>query len=158
LLLPLLARHAEIEGIVFDLPHARDLNQLVFRESGVASRCRFVAGSFFDAIPAGGDVYLMKSVLHNWPDDRALDILRHCRQAMRDGARLLVIERILAESAADTALDRENARSDLQMMLACDGRERTEREFTHLLQQAGLEMAGTTALTSLIHAIAAVAA
>jgi hypothetical protein len=158
LLLPLLARHPKLEGIVFDLPHARELAQLMFRESGLASRCRFVAGSFFDGISAGGDVYLLKSVLHNWPDDRALDILRHCRQAMRDGTRLLVVERILAENTTDTSLDRENARSDLQMMLACDGRERTEREFTRLLQEAGFEKAGTTALTPLIHAIAAVAA
>ena len=155
LLLPLLARHSRIQGIVLDLPHARKLAERTFGEAGVDSRCRFVDGSFFDGVPAGGDVYLLKSVLHNWPDDRALDILRSCRHAMRRGARLLVIERILPERAGNTGQDREIARSDLQMMLACDGRERTAREFGALLHEAGFTMGDLTALTRLVSAIEA---
>ena len=158
LVLPLLERYPRMRGIVFDLPHARELAERTFRDAGHASRCTFVAGSFFDGVPAGGDVYLLKSVLHNWPDDRALDILRGCRQAMARGARLLVIERIVPERVANSSQHREIARSDLQMLLACDGRERSEAEFTHLFQSAGLEKTRTTPLTALVHAIGAVAA
>lgn len=155
LLLPLLERHPRMRARIADLPHAKDLAERTLRESGVASRCEFVAGSFFDGVPAGGDVYVLKSVLHNWDDERARDILRRCRAAMRPGARLLVIERVLPERAAETPIDRENARSDLQMLLACDGRERSAREFGALLGDAGLRMEQITALTPLVSAIEA---
>ena len=155
LLMPLLERYPAMRGVVFDLPHARGLARQVIDGARLARRCRFVAGSFLDAVPGNGDVYLLKSVLHNWSDDRALDILRRCRGAMREGARMLVIERVLPVTIADTPIDRENSRSDLQMLLACDGRERTAGEFAQLLGEANLRMETITALTPLVSAIEA---
>jgi len=157
LLMPLLESHPEMRAIVFDLEHARPLAEETMAAQGVRDRCRFVPGSFFDGVPQG-DVHFLKSVLHNWDDARAIEILRRCREAMAPGTRLLILERIVAPAAAASAIDRENARSDLQMMLACDGRERSEREFRSLLSAAALEATAITPLTPLVSAIEARAA
>jgi hypothetical protein len=106
----------------------------------VAGRCTVVAGSFFDAVPAGADCYLLKSVLHNWDDARCVTILRRCREAMAVRGQVLVIERVMAERPGTTPVDRAVARSDLNMLVALSGRERTAREFATLFAEAGLEM------------------
>jgi hypothetical protein len=98
-----------------------------------------VAGSFFDALPAG-DLYLLKSVLHNWDDARCVQILLRCRAAMAPRGRVWVIERVMAERVGTTAHDRAVARSDLNMLVALSGRERTAREFASLFGAAGLAM------------------
>jgi len=156
LVMPLLAAYASMRATLFDLPHARVLAEQVIAAEGLADRCRFDGGSFFDGVPGGADVYLLKSVLHNWNDADALRILARCREATREGSRLLVLERILAPRPACTPLDQENARSDLQMLLACDGRERDEREFHALLDSAGFRLARITPLTPLMAAMEAV--
>jgi hypothetical protein len=124
-------------GTLFDQPNAAQWAAPVLEGAGVASRCRCVAGSFFDEVPAGGDVLLLKSVLHNWDDERSLQILRRCRASMGAGARLMVLERLLPERMGCTTHDQAVARSDLNMLVALSGRERRLREYEVLLAEAG---------------------
>jgi hypothetical protein len=98
-----------------------------------------VVGDFFDRIPAGADVYLLKSVIHDWPDDRAVTILRACERAMQADAKLLLVERVMPERLAPSAQSESLARSDLHMLVALGAQERTPAEFETLLRAAGLK-------------------
>src|SRR5262249_11869571 len=83
LLPPILAAHPEMRGVVFDLPHCRDGALRLLDETCLAGRCEFVGGSFFEGVaPAGADAYIMKSVIHDWNDERSVAILRNIRAAM----------------------------------------------------------------------------
>ena len=157
LLAPVLARHASLRGIVFDLPHAAPAAHEYLERAGVAARARFVAGSFFDALPEGGDAYLLKSVLHNWPDDAARGILRRCAAALAPGARVHVLERVLPEKLGARPSDRDLARSDLNMLVGCGGRERSEREFAALFAGAGLRLRAVKPLVGGFSALTAAA-
>lgn len=140
LIASVLAAHPQMHGVLLDLPHGLEGAPALLQRRGVADRCAVVPGSFFAALPAGGDCYLLKSVLHNWDDPRCLDILRRCREAMAPHGEVLVIERVAAERPGTAPLDRAVARSDLNMLVALSGRERTAREFAVLFAEAGLEL------------------
>jgi len=101
---------------------------------GVADRCQFVSGDFFADVPAGADAYLLSRVLHDWTDDDARRVLAACRAAMGPASRLLVVEAILPERAADQPAV---IRMDLYMLVLLGARERTEAQFRHLLASAG---------------------
>ena len=140
LIAQVLAAHPTLRGVLFDLPQGLEGATAVLERTGVATRCTRVAGSFFDTMPENGDLYLLKSVLHNWDDARCVQILRGCRNAMAPHGRVLVIERVMADRAGTTAHDRAVARSDLNMLVALSGRERTAGEFEALFAQAGLAL------------------
>jgi hypothetical protein len=140
LLAQVLAAHPPLHGVLLDLPHGLEGATAVLEAAGVAARCVRVAGSFFDAVPAGGDLYLLKSVLHNWDDARCVQILRRCRAAMAPQGLVWVIERVMAERVGTSAQDRAVARSDLNMLVALSGRERTAREYAALFREAGFAM------------------
>jgi hypothetical protein len=95
-----------------------------------------VAGDFFVAVPEGGDLYLLKSVIHNWDDEAATTILGRCRAAMQDHARLLLIERVVppGNEPAEAKL------FDINMLVVVGGRERTAGAYRALLDDAGLTM------------------
>ena len=133
-----LATHPSLRGVLFDLPHGLDSAAAVLEQAGVAARCTRVAGSFFDGVPEGGDVYLLKSVLHNWDDERCAQILRHCRAALAPRGRVLAIERVVPDRIGTSARDRAVARSDLNMLVALSGRERRRSEFSALFEASGL--------------------
>jgi hypothetical protein len=95
-----------------------------------------VAGSFFEAVPGGGDVYLLKFIVHDWPDESALAILRTCRRAMMPDAKLLLAERVVAPvNVADPA-----KLTDLTMLIMFGGQERTEVDFAALYTAAGFRL------------------
>lgn len=136
----LLEHHPHLRGVVFDLAHALEPARERLRRGGVGNRCEVLEGSFFDSVPAGADAYLLKSVLHNWDDARAALILRNCGQAIVPGGRVVLLERIVPERYSNAAGDREIARSDLNMLVGCDGRERTEMQFRELLERGGFAL------------------
>jgi hypothetical protein len=103
-----------------------------------------VGGSFFEEVPQGGDAYALKSVLLDWEDGEAAAILRVCRNAMTPGARLLVIERIVGAPNEDP----RTKFSDLNMLVAPGGRERTIEECRALLESAGFRLAEATPTAS----------
>jgi hypothetical protein len=97
LLAAILARTPGARGVLFDLPHVVAAAGELIEGAGLTARCELVAGDFFERVPAGGDLYLLKRVIHDWDDGRAAAILRCCRAAMgeRGSSRLLVIEHVL---------------------------------------------------------------
>src|SRR5262249_14829867 len=103
-------------------------------KEGLVKRLDIVGGSFFQTIPTGGDLYLLKHIIHDFGDEEALAIFRNCRRAMSDGARLLTIEMIIPSGNEPSFAKLV----DLEMMLI-GGVERTESEYRRLLAEAGLK-------------------
>ncbi|HEX2064802.1 MAG TPA: methyltransferase, partial [Acidimicrobiales bacterium] len=129
-----------VEGILFDLPHTREGARRLLEEAGVAGRCRLVSGDFFEAVPGGGDAYVLKSVIHDWDDRHASRVLDTCRRAMPAEATLLLIERVVPDRL-DTSVEHQSvARSDLHMLVAHGAKERTEAELGALLAGSGFDL------------------
>jgi hypothetical protein len=141
LLAALLAAHPAMEGVLFDQAHVVELASPFLESAGVADRCRVVAGSFFESVPSGGDAYVLKSVIHDWEDEESVAILAVCRAAMAEEARLILLERALGEPNGAPAAKF----SDLNMLVAPGGRERTVGEYAALFERAGLELVDSTA-------------
>jgi hypothetical protein len=143
LLLEVLRRWQHLRGVLFDLPHvATRARTRVDTELG--DRARVVEGDFFTAIPTGADVQLLKHVLHNWDDERALQLLRRCREALPANGTLLVIETVLApDHRADLA-----SMLDLEMLVLLGGRERRKPELRRMLTAAGLALDAMVPLVS----------
>ena len=147
LVVALLHRHGAMHGTVYDLPHAAVGANAALEAAQLADRATFVAGDFFASVPAGGDAYLLKSVLHDWPDAECARILTSCRAAMDDDTRLLVVERLANLPLTTSSNDRAWARSDLNMLVAHGACERTESMFGALLLEAGFGIDNVRALS-----------
>jgi hypothetical protein len=136
LLNTILQEYPGVNGIVFDAPHVVVGAQDAIRKARLIGRCRAVGGDFFQSVPAGGDAYLMKHIIHDWPDDRATTILRNCREGVNPGGKLLLVELVIAPgNEADLAKV-----LDLEMLVIASGQERTEAEYRRLLAGAGWRM------------------
>jgi hypothetical protein len=127
-----LRRHPEMRGILFDLPGV--VGRAEIRAAGLADRCRVIGGSFLDGVPDGADAYLLRHIVHNWDDERAVSILRNVRGVMGRGARLLVVERVIPPGNGPLF----GKFMDLTMLVVHGGMERTEEEFRRLFEAAGL--------------------
>jgi O-methyltransferase domain len=92
-------------------------------------------------LPPGADAYIIKSVIHDWDDEKSLTILRNCRAAMREGSRLLIVEVIVPDRPGTSPLDHMISGTDLNMLVVTGGRERTESEYRALVDAAGLTVA-----------------
>jgi AraC-like DNA-binding protein len=148
LLAPLLIAFPHLAGALFDKPHMIEMAKpflQVFAQFHLAERIELIAGDVFAEIPIKADLYLLKGVLQEWDDGDALAILRNVRDAMPDGARLVVIERLMPERASD---DPAAVMLDLHMMVITGGKARSLAEFEALLAAAGLTLAKTTPTTS----------
>ncbi|HTC51834.1 MAG TPA: methyltransferase [Steroidobacteraceae bacterium] len=139
LLAQILVANPGAKGVLFDMEHAISRAREYLASRGVAERCEFIAGDFFSSVPSGADLYLLKTVIHDWPDDRAREILQCCRRAMSPGARLLIIERLMPERLEPSAENRALARVDLHMLVALGAQERTLAQMLALLAGAGLK-------------------
>ena len=137
LLASTLELYPHVRGILFDLPHVIASARIRMEGTGQAARWEWVAGDFFTAVPAGGDCYLLKKVIHDWDDERAQCILTNCRTAIADTGRLLLIEPLIPpgnETSFNKLLDL------LMLVWNAGGRERTEREHQALLAAAGFHL------------------
>lgn len=144
LLVLLLRSRPELRGIGFDLP---DVIEAARRSlpADVAPRCSLVGGDFFAAVPKGGDVYLLKRILHDWEDGEVLQILRRCREAMPSDGRLAILERLVPDGLAGASVELAAAAEfDLHMLAGPGGRERTRAEFEALLGSAGFRLTEVT--------------
>jgi hypothetical protein len=121
-------------GILFDQPHVTNDALPYLEEFGVAERCRIVGGDLLNHIPKGADVLILKNILHNWDDERCITILRNCREALEEGGKILLVERLMPDSAEDNP---ETIWLDLWMLAQMGGQERTEKKFRDLLAEAG---------------------
>jgi hypothetical protein len=134
----ILQRNDHLRGIVFDLPHVVSVAKEEITDPSITGRIEFAAGSFFESVPTGGDIYLITRVLHNWGDADALKVLTNTRAAMSSTSKLLVGERIETTTEPQEMLIYLN----MHMLLLNGGRERAEGEYRGLLKQAGFEVAG----------------
>jgi O-methyltransferase domain/Dimerisation domain len=140
----MLKRWPDLRGVVFDQPHVVAGAPELLEAAGVAARSRVVSGSFFDAVPGDGDAYVLKHIVHDWPDDKAVEILRTCRRDMPVGATLLLLERlILGRNEGPDATF-----SDLNMLVNPGGQERTEAEYAAMLGAAGFLLTRIVPTTS----------
>jgi hypothetical protein len=145
LLAAILKAHPKLNGVLFDqasvIAGARKDRHITAKE--IAKRCRLEAGDFFTAVPKGADAYTLKYILHDWSDERSVQILENCRAAMRDKSRLLVIDSVIPpgnEPGYVKLLDIE--------MLIIGGRERSKAEFAAIFREAGLKLTRVVATKS----------
>jgi hypothetical protein len=139
LLARILAAYPALRGILFDQPDVVRTADALLEQAGVADRCEVVGGSFFETVPAGADAYLLKSVIHDWDEEAAIEILRTCRGAMDEHGKLLVVERVIRPGN-----DPDPAKfSDLNMLVIPGGRERSAEDFERLYAEAGFEVSKT---------------
>ncbi|HEY0695410.1 MAG TPA: methyltransferase [Kribbella sp.] len=148
LLAEVLRANRDIRATLVDLPDTVERGRQYLAERGLDTRCEFVGQSFFDPLPAGGDAYVLRRVVHDWGDDDALLILRRCAEAAGQHGRVVVIESN-GGSGDDSA---RFAEMNLRMLVLSGGRERTVEDYIALAAEAGLDLADVHS-TALGHVI-----
>ncbi len=132
LLATILDRNPHLQGTLYEMPHV-----LEGAKSGplkpVMDRCTLASGDMFSSVPAGADAYIMKHIIHDWPDDRCVQILNACRKGVNPGGKLLVVDSVI-QPGNDFSPGKF---LDLQMMVFPSGCERTEKQFRDLFASAG---------------------
>jgi hypothetical protein len=136
LLTAVLRANPTARGILFDLPHVIATARDAITAEGLSSRCELVSGDFFDAVPEGADLHLLKQIVHDWDDDRVTLLLQNCHRALAPGDKLLLVEMVVP---ADNQPDLAQA-MDLNMLVLLGGQERTEEEYQRLLHGAGFRL------------------
>jgi hypothetical protein len=132
-------RYPTLRCTCFDLTSAEQGALKTFRDHEVSDRCNFVGGDVFEDFPAGADAYLLSAVLHNWNDERCLQILRNCRGRVADNGRLLIIDIVLSDKK--NVPDTYRNFLDLAQLTGSEGgMERSESEFRELLKTAGFSL------------------
>jgi hypothetical protein len=152
MLAEILRAHPRSRGILFDQPDVVRGAPDVLAEAGVAGRVEIVAGSFFDNAPPGADAYLLRRILHDWPDPQCVLILGKIRRVLPDDGRLLVIDGIVGPPNDDPLVKF----LDLMMLVSAGGRERTEGEWRNVLSSAGFRLERTTRGSASTHVLEAV--
>lgn len=148
----LLTAKPDLRGILFDQPEVVARAEPVLSEAGVSERCAVVGGDFFAEVPAGGDAYLLGSILHDWPDAEAVQILLSCHRAMMSGARIWLLENVVMPDADDLW----TSQLDLLMLVLFGAQERTADQFQALLEAAGFTQVSVFPGERAIHVIEAV--
>jgi hypothetical protein len=152
LLAAVLARYPALSGVLYDLPGVVQEAPALLSAAQVADRCTIESGSFLERVP-GGDTIILSDILHDWPDEPCLAILRACRAAVAPGARVLVVEHVLVVGATPAHV----AWLDLQMLIEFgEGRQRSVDELTRLFEQTGfgLESVIPTPAVDIVVAVA----
>ncbi|HVV98881.1 MAG TPA: methyltransferase [Planctomycetaceae bacterium] len=137
LLTAILRQAPDARGVLFDLPEVIAGARERVLEVGMRDRCELVAGSFFEAVPAG-DLLMMKHIIHDWDDEHSCQILQHCRRSIADSGTLLLFEMVLPATTDEPHPARF---LDMEMLVMTrGGRERTENEFGLLLADCGFRL------------------
>jgi hypothetical protein len=139
----ILNAHPGLRGTLFDLPPVVDAARAELERAGLAHRCDMIGGDILSSIPAGGDIYLLSRVIHDWDDEKSILILRNCRAAMPPGSKLLLAERTIPETIEPGIQAQTQLLGDLNMLVRNGGRERNEREYGALFVAAGLRLTRT---------------
>ena len=135
LLSAIVTRNPHLSGVLYDRPAG-----IAAAEKGVGGplpRCELVAGDFFLSVPDGGDVYIIKKVIHDWDDQSSVKILGNCRRAMAPDGKVLLVETIVPSGNEPDPIKL----MDVNMLVVTGGRERTEKEYADLFAGAGLRLA-----------------
>jgi hypothetical protein len=151
MVLALMQANPDLQGAVLDLPAVADVASAEARSRGLADRFEFIAGDFFERVPTS-DLYILKHVLLNWPDDACLKLLRNCRASATSGSRLVIVDTIVNEAEpSQWSLD-----VDIMTLVAIGGEVRGVHDYQRLLEVAGFafrKLHDLSARTSMIEAV-----
>jgi O-methyltransferase domain/Dimerisation domain len=153
LLLAILDVNPHVRGTVFDRPHVVEAARQAIQTKNYQTRCEAVGGDFFQAVPPGGDLYVLKFILIDWKDAEALRILQNCRSAIAPDGKLLVIEMTIPDDNHPSPAQL----LDLNMLVMTGGQERTQSEYRALLAHAGFRLTRVIPTGSPFHVLEAVA-
>jgi predicted O-methyltransferase YrrM len=152
LLLAILGGNPHARGTIFDRPHVVETARQAIQAKGYENRCEAVGGDFFQAVPPGGDLYVLKFILIDWKDAEAIRILNNCRTAITRNGRLLVIEMTIPDDNHSSP----GQLLDLNMLVMTGGQERTQSEYGALLAEAGFRLTRIIPTGSPFHVLEAV--
>ncbi len=138
-----LQANPSLKGILFDQSHVVAAARKKLESTGLNARYELTEGDFFTMVPSGADVFILKSILHDWDDEKCSVILRNCRAAMKSGQALLVLEKIMPVSVATRPA---TIMGDLHMLAVTGGKERTADEYRRLFGAAGFDLKKITPL------------
>lgn len=133
----ILKDNPSMEGVLFEQPSVIAEAKDLIEAEGASIRCELVAGDFFESVPRGGDAYILRYILHNWDDERAIAILNNCHRAMAENGKILVIEQVIPpgnEPFIGKLLDLH------MLVLFPGGCERTEDEYRALFEASGFQL------------------
>ena len=136
LITSILKANPKLKGILLDAPQVIEGARPKIEAAGLGDRCEAVAGDFFKAVPAGGDIYVMKWIIHDWDDERAITILKNVRNEIPREGRVLIVDCVVPENNEPDF----SKFFDLNMMVMTGGKERTEKEFAQILNAAGFKL------------------
>lgn len=149
LLAAILKAHSGMRGVLFDRPGVIERARTLIETEDIGNRCEIVAGNFFESVPTGGDVYVLKHIIHDWDDDRAVTILKNCRYPMTKNGRILIIECVIRPGNEPDL----GKLIDLHMLVRQSGRERTKSEYRALLADAGFNLTSVVPTRSQVSVI-----
>jgi ubiquinone/menaquinone biosynthesis C-methylase UbiE len=136
LLAAILNANPKMRGVLYDLQHVTATAGESLKTRGVAERCEVVTGSFFESVPPGADIHVLKQIIHDWSDEECTTILGNCHRALKPNGKVLLVEMVIppdnSPSMAQTM--------DLNMLVLLPGRERTESEYRDLLAAGGFKI------------------
>ncbi len=132
----ILQNYPEMHGIIFDQPSVIEGARAAVEQVGVADRCSVVGGNFFESLPGGADVHLLKFIIHDWNDEKSIQILKNCRRAIKDGGKLLLIEAVVPPPNTEHFANL----GDINMLVMTGGCERSREEYALLYREAGFEL------------------
>jgi hypothetical protein len=141
-----LQRYPKLKGILFELEHVIRRTQGSLKAYGVGDRCSLMEGNFFDSLPSGADTYLFRHIIHDWSDERSVQILENCRKVIPNDGKLLIIEAVVP-TGNEPSLAKD---FDMVMLVLPGGIERTEEEYRVLLKEAGFQLSSVTPTTSAV--------
>jgi len=136
LLVAILSVNPELRAVLFDLPHVVEGARESLVAAGLLERCAIVGGDMFEAVPAGGDAYLLSRIIHGWDSDRTVDILANCRRVMGPYSKPLLAEELIPSGDVPAY----GKLTDLNMLVSAGGQERTEAEYRALYAAAGFTL------------------
>jgi ubiquinone/menaquinone biosynthesis C-methylase UbiE len=137
LIASILKSNPTLKGVLFDRPYVIERAKRFLEAEGVLERCQLAAGNFFESVPEGGDAYILKHIIHDWDDERAIAILKQCHKVMPDNGKVLVAEQVIPpgnEPFMGKLLDLH------MLVMTPGGRERTEAEYRALFEKAGFKL------------------
>jgi hypothetical protein len=136
LITSILNQSPNTSGILFDSEEVTVGARPNIESAGLAIRCEVVAGNFFKSVPAGGDAYVMKWIIHDWNDEQSITILKNIREQIAPGGKVLIFDALVP----DTNEPDFSKFFDLNMLVMTGGKERTAKEFEKLLNASGFRL------------------
>ena len=137
LLAMIMNKYKSIKGKVFDLPHVVEGAKKNFKQYGVSDRAETVSGNFFETIPAGSDMYFLKSIIHNLSDEQCIKLLKNIKAVLPENGKILIFEPIIENNNRYSFAKLY----DIQMLVGRnEGKERTREEFKEIIKQSGLKL------------------